>query len=380
MTVWDSLGSSRVSSGLARQIRSGDACHAWLLIGPPGSGQRSTCLAMAAALNCRVEPGAGCGSCRDCARVLRMRHPDVHLIAPEGPLIPVDVIREQVIPEAARSPFEGARKVFILEEAESMNDAAQNALLKMVEEPQPDTVFILLSEDEEELLETLRSRCRIVRLEPTPHAAVVDVLRREEAPLTDAEVAARVSLGDIEAARDLAFGAAGKRRLAWAQLARRLTSSVAALDAAVEILEEARAAVKEREREQRSEVTELAEALGEGRGTATARNALAKRHRRELKHLEEGILGEALTHLASFYLDVVAVRRGARATVTNVDMLPELEAWAASPVLDKVLLLGAERCIAARGSFEQNANATLVMEAALVEVASLVCPPVEVPA
>src|SRR5215213_4689721 len=148
MSVWSALVASPVMAGLARQV-SGDASgHAWLLLGPRGSGKLAAATAMAAALNCREEPGVGCGRCSSCARALRHRHPDIHLIAPEGPLIPVDVIRDLVVPEAARSPFEGRTKVFVILEADRMNPAAQNALLKTVEEPQPDTVFILVSDNE----------------------------------------------------------------------------------------------------------------------------------------------------------------------------------------------------------------------------------------
>src|SRR5687767_502906 len=113
MTVWEPLEVSRVVTGLARQIAAGEVAHAWLLLGPAGSGKRPTSAAMAAAIQCPEQPLVGCGSCSTCLRVLRRRHPDVHHIVPEGPLIPVDVIRESVIPEASRSPFEASMKVFV---------------------------------------------------------------------------------------------------------------------------------------------------------------------------------------------------------------------------------------------------------------------------
>jgi DNA polymerase III subunit delta' len=375
MSVWDDFPPSAVLEGLRRQIAAPEPAHAWLLLGARGSGKRVAATAMAAALDCPITPGTGCGTCASCSRAVRHRHPDVHHIVPEGLVIPVDVIREAVIPEAARSPFEAHYKVFIIEEADRMNDAAQNALLKTLEEPLSDTVFILVSDNDEELLDTLRSRCRIVHLEPVPEDHIVRVLVSEGVDSELALTAARVSEGDLERARELVEGLAHERRMRWASLPSRLTSPVPALEAGTEVGAEARAAAKERERIHKEEVLELAEALGEGRGTAAARNALAKRHRRELKRVEEDVYGEALTYLASFYRDVVALRAGGAGAVTNADAVDAIDAWAASSLSDRALLSASERCLAARASFAFNANQTLAIESTLVELTRLVQPP-----
>lgn len=376
MSVWDRVAGSSAAAGLARQLGTGEIAHAWLLLGPPGSGKQAAAVCMAAALECPVRPGDGCGECSSCLRVLRRRHPDVHHVVPEGPLIPVDTIREAVIPEAARSPFEGAYKVFVIEEADRMNDAAQNALLKTLEEPHPDTVFVLVSDHEDDLLETIRSRCRVVRVDPVPEERIVELLRAEGAPDDVALLAARASDGDGDRARALAFDehVAARRRF-WAAIPARLTSPADALDVATEVVEEARAEVKARERAQKDAVAELADAMGEGRGTATARNALAKRHRRELRRVEEQVLGEALASLASFYRDVVALRRGGSDALVNLDLLDELDAWARADVSDAALLAAAERCVEARASLTRNANVPLQLEATLLELARLAPPP-----
>jgi DNA polymerase III subunit delta' len=373
MSVWEPLEVSRTVTGLAKQVASGEIAHAWLLLGPAGSGKRPTSVAMAAAIQCREEPGVGCGKCSTCLRILRHRHPDVHHIVPEGPLIPVDVIREQVIPEAARSPFEATMKVFIIEEAERMNPAAQNALLKTLEEPPGDTVFILISDREEELLETISSRCRVVRLEPVPEQRIVELLVRQGITEEAALIAARVSDGDLERALAVATDdITGKRRRLWLQIPHRLSSPVDALDAAVEVLEEAKLGVHDLEFHQKAEAQELADILGERRGTAAARNALAKKHKRELKRREEELLGEALQTIASFYRDVLALRAGGVEAVSNIDMFDELEAWARSDVTDRALLRATERCLETRATFVSNANPTLAMEATLVEIGHLV--------
>jgi DNA polymerase-3 subunit delta' len=369
MTVWDRIKGSRALEGLSRQIGSGDIAHAWLLLGSAGSGKRAAATAMAAALNCTDMPGVGCGRCSSCLRTLRNRYPDVHFVVPEGPLIPVDTIRESVIPEAARSPFEGRYKIFVIDEAERMNDAAQNALLKTLEEPEPDTVFILVSDQEEELLETIRSRCRVVRLEPVSEQRIIELLAGEGVSDETALLTARLSEGDAERARTLAFDAAAtERRDFWTHIPRRLSSPVDALDAAAEIVAEAGEAVAARAAAQKTEVIELAEATGEGRGTAAARNALATRHRRELRRLEEEVLGDALQSLASFYRDVLAVRRGASDAAANLDLMRELEQWADSDVADEALLACVERCVVARGTLSKNANQLLAMEATLLEL------------
>ena len=373
MTIWDRLHESATAEWIARVVSSDEVAHAWLLLGPPGSGKRLTAQAMAAALNCTIEPGAGCGECSTCLRTLRRRHPDVHHVVPEGPLIPVDVIRETVIPEAARSPFEGRRKVFIIEEADRMNDPAQNALLKTLEEPQPDTVFVLISDKEEDLLETIRSRCRVVRLEPVSEARIVAMLEAEDVSAADANLAAKLSDGDVERARAIALdeSVAARRRL-WTGIPGRLLSPVDALDAADEVLTEARSAVREREASQKTEVIELAEALGEGRGTAAARNALVKRHRRELRRVEEEVLGEALQSFASFFRDVLVLRSGGADSVVNVDLTEELALWAESPdVSDAALVRVMERCAEARAALGRNANQLLTLEATLLEIHKL---------
>ncbi len=373
MSVWGPLEASPVIAGVARQIAAGEVAHSWLLLGPAGSGKRPAAAAMAAALQCPAEPLVGCGSCSTCLRIVRHRHPDVHHIAPEGPLIPVDVIRELVLPEAARSPFEASMKVFIIEEAERMNPAAQNALLKTLEEPLSDTIFILISDREEDLLETIRSRCRVVRLEPVPEQRIVELLERQGVIAQKALVAARIADGDMERALTIALDdAAGERRALWLSIPRRLVSPIDSLDAAAEVLDEARRGVKALEAHQKQETQELAEMIGERRGTAAARNALAKRHKRELKRREEELLGEALQTIASFYRDVLALRAGGAEAVVNIDMMAELEMWTQADVDDAALLRACERCIEARASFMSNANPTLAIEATLVEIGHLV--------
>ena len=370
MSAWDGVAGIAAGERLAKQVGAGQISHAWLLTGPRGSGKRSVAFALAAALVCERGPGVACGECSGCVRALRDRHPDVHHIEPEGVIIPVDVVRETVIPEAARSPFEASYKVFVIEDADRMNDAAQNALLKTLEEPQPDTVFVLVTDHEEEVLETIRSRCRTERLEPIPLARVVEILVAAGASEEEATRAADLAEGDVERARALAFDDGVRARVAqWRGIPARLASPLDALDAAAEVLAEAKTAAKAREKEQKLEVTALAEAMGEGRGTSVARNALTKRHRRELRRVEEELLLEAQGALGTFYRDVLAARKGAAAP-------EDAAAWAGSAIPDAALLAGAARCAEVCGTFAFNANALLALESTMVELARLAPPPV----
>jgi hypothetical protein len=163
----------------------------------------------------------------------------------------------------------------------------------------------------------------------------------------------------------------------WIGIAGRLQSSIDALDAAAEVIAAAKEAVKEREGLQKIEITQLAEAMGEGRGTAHVRNALAKRHKRELRRLEENVLGEALATLGSFYRDVLALRSGAVEGIVNLDLVEALRPWAENDaVSDGALVRAVDRCLETRATFHSNPNAPLQIEATLLDLARLVPPPV----
>ena len=372
MTVWDPLAGNRTVEALQRQVTVPHPAHSWLLVGPRGAGKTAATLAMAASMNCAVAPSIGCGECSSCLRILRRRHPDVHHISAEGTFILVDQIRDSVLSVASRSPFEGKTKVFVIEEADRMNPSAQNALLKTLEEPFEDTVFILLSARDEELLDTIKSRCRIVHLQRVAEDRIAEMLTSQGTPPEQALLAARVCEGDLQRALNLVSSPTmWERRLTWLSIPRRLVSPIDALDIAAEIVADARAAAKEREIEQKAAVSELAEAMGEGRGTATVRTALAKRHKRELRRTEEAVLTEALDALGSFYRDALALRSGGEA-VANLDRLEELRGWADSTIRDSALLCAVEACVAARSALFKNANVVLTIENALLELARLV--------
>lgn len=156
----------KIPDMLRRQMNSGSLSHAYILSGPPGSGTKPTAELLAAAIVCRKDTGKPCGLCRDCRKALTGIHPDIRTVAPEKDKtgITVGQIREMRA-DAAVVPNEAEKKVYLIE-ADGMNGSAQNAMLKILEEPFSHAAFILTAENPASLLPTVRSRCIAVGLLP----------------------------------------------------------------------------------------------------------------------------------------------------------------------------------------------------------------------
>ena len=181
----DFKGQGALFDGLIRTLDEGTFVHAYLISGASGMGKRTLARLMAQHLLCTGERKP-CGACPGCIQVMEGQHPDVITVTPGKPLspevkagmagIPVDEIRH-VIGLVGQHTFVGGRRIVIIERAEKMNPAAQNALLKTLEEPLAGTVFLLLSESPELLLPTIISRCRALKLHPWPDDVVMAALR-----------------------------------------------------------------------------------------------------------------------------------------------------------------------------------------------------------
>jgi len=175
--------------------------HAYVLAGPEGSGKSLAARAFAAALLCM---DGGCGECRDCRLALRDQHPNEFLIEPEGRDIHVDTIRDDVWHPAYRTPPEPGRKVFMIREADRLSPSAADTLLKVLEEPPADAVFLLLSARAHELPETIWSRCHVVTFTALSESFVVEQLVSEGVSNDRARLAARLAGGNLGRARRMA--------------------------------------------------------------------------------------------------------------------------------------------------------------------------------
>lgn len=170
------LGNERLKEALAPLFKE-DFPQSVILEGAEGLGKRTAAFSMAQALMCQEKDGP-CGQCGPCVRMKAGSHPDYQLFNPEGGMIKVDDVREIRRLSFIR-PSESSRKIFVLNDSGRMNPQAQNALLKVLEEPR-ETVFILLCRQAGELLETVRSRCVRYALDPLPQAMVEEELEKRQ--------------------------------------------------------------------------------------------------------------------------------------------------------------------------------------------------------
>ena len=185
--------------------------HAWLFTGPPGSGRSVAARAFAAALLC---PDLGCGHCASCHQVLAGTHADVLLVRPDGLSYGVRQTRDLVL-RAATAPFGGRWRAILFEDADRATEQAANALLKAIEEPSPRTVWLLCAPSPDDLVPTIRSRCRLVTLRTPPASAIAEVLARRDGIEPGLALrAARAAQGHIGRARRLATDPEAARRRA----------------------------------------------------------------------------------------------------------------------------------------------------------------------
>jgi DNA polymerase-3 subunit delta' len=394
MAVWDDLaGQDRVTGQLRAAARDADAyvtahaareplplsgsamTHAWLITGPPGSGRATAARAFAAALQC-VSPDRalggepGCGFCDGCHTSLTGAHADVEVVATDLLTIGVKETRD-LVRRAQLSPAGGRWQVIVLEDADRLTEGAGNVLLKAVEEPAPRTVWLLCAPSGEDVLPTIRSRCRTLNLRTPPVEAVADLLvRRDGIDPETAFAAAHATQGHIGRARRLATDERARaRRATVLRLPTRVGDVGEALRAAQELVDAAAEDARQAAEETDAKETEaLRAALGgaEGkrmpRGTAGAMKELEERQKRRATRTQRDSLDLALTDLTGFYRDVLARQLGAAVPPSGEEVRDAVERLATTSRPEQTLRR-IDAVLACREALDRNVAPLLAVEA-----------------
>ena len=340
--VWNHLvGQPRTAVVLEAAARGQGMTHAWLFTGPPGSGRSNAAVAFAAALQCER---AGCGACHDCHTVLAGTHADVSVIRTEKLSIGVDEVRD-LVRRAALAPVGRKWQVLVVEDADRLTDQACNALLKAIEEPTDRTVWMLCAPTIEDVLQTIRSRCRMVTLTTPTTADVTEFLvRTEGVDESLAASASRASQGHIGRARALARDEATRnRRREVVALPAKLTSLGDCMNAAAnlnEVTKEEAAAITsaldERERRDLDASYGVVDRGRRPRDYAPAVAALERAQKTRAKRRHLDVVDRGLMDLVSVYRDAIAVAVGADVALVNEEIRPDVElvARTSSPELN----------------------------------------------
>ncbi|MCD0482444.1 DNA polymerase III subunit delta' [Streptacidiphilus sp. ASG 303] len=351
--------------------------HAWLFTGPPGAGQATAARAFAAALQCTspdLDLGGtpGCGFCDGCHTVLAGSHADVKTVRNDGLSIPVRDMRELVL-RASSYPTGGRWSAILLDDAHRLTEQAANALLKGVEEPSPRTVWLLCAPSVQDVLPTIRSRCRLLVLRTPPTAAVADMLvRRDGVDPALADLAARASQGDLDRARRLAVDEQVRSRradvlripLEVADVGGCLTAAQRLVDTAKQDAEQLAGTRDAKETDDLKAAYGASEGLGgrAPRGMAGAIKELEKRQKSRATRTRRETLGVALGELLGFYRDVLALQLGSTGELANEDQRPALQRVAAAGPPESTLRR-MEAVLACRTALDRNVDPLLAVEA-----------------
>lgn len=379
MNVWSELvGQSEATEALraassprtAAGDESSSMTHAWLITGPPGSGRSNLAYAFASSLLCRF---GGCGECPDCAQVAARSHPDLTVLATDRVVIAIDEVRK-LVTSSAYSPSVSRYRVMVIEDADRMAERTSNVLLKALEEPPERTVWILCAPSEADLLPTIRSRVRSVRLKVPGIDDVAALLeRRDGVDAATAERAARQAQSHIGMAHRLATNeSARERRDETLQIALRLRGVSDAVLGAARLMEiageDAKAITVERDEAEREHTLRSLGVEPGGTVPPALRSQLRvleeDQKRRATRSLRDG-LDRILVDLLSLYRDIVRLQLGAVGGVINTEVLNEMNTLAGATTAAQTLGI-LDAIATARHRIDANVSPVLALEAMLV--------------
>ncbi|MDO4253495.1 MAG: DNA polymerase III subunit delta' [Rothia sp. (in: high G+C Gram-positive bacteria)] len=375
MTLWqDIVGQPRAVEQLTRAAASPAPAHAWLLTGPPGSGRSSAALAFAAALLCQEQEG-GCGNCRSCHTVLKGSHADLTFFSTENMHITIDQARELVVLSQDR-PSVGRWRIIIVEDADRMPERTSNVLLKAIEEPPPQTIWLLCAPSPADVLITIRSRCRMVGLQVPPLAEVAALLVRRDKVQPDlARHCASLAQGHVGVARRLALDPqALARREKVVQLPLTVQSVPSAMAAAEQLIDiaEQEAAADAQERNE-AERAELLTVLGIQEGqevNPSLRSQLRQLEddqKRRARRIKTDTLDRFLIDIQTVFRDVMTLQLNTGSALINSHLEQELKSFAAASTASKTLA-HLDTVALTRRRICTNASARLAFEAMLTSL------------
>jgi len=324
MPLADIIGHRHLVELLRQSVSRARVPQSLLFAGPDGVGKRAVAIALAQAVNCPdARDGDACGTCMVCRRIAAGTHSDVVVLDKgDEASIKIKALRDRVLDLVGYRPFEGARRVFVIEPADELTAEAQDALLKTLEEPPPSAILILVTAYPDTLLATIQSRCRRLRFGPLAEADVAAILSgRAGVPARQARVLAAASGGSVSRALADEDGAlAGDR------------------DAALGVLRAARGSAL-------GPRLKAAESL--------ARHG-SKRRDREALHTRLGLL-------ASLTRDVAAIASGAAAPLANADLDAPLREVASAFDPERVDA-AYDAIVQARQALDRNASPKIVAD------------------
>lgn len=371
-SVWDNLvGQRHIISTLKTAAAGHGMTQSWLFTGPPGSGRSNAAIAFAAALQC---PNGGCGQCHACHTVLAGSHADVNLVRTEKLTLGVDEIRD-LVRQAALSPAGSRWQILIIEDADRLTEQANNALLKAVEEPGARTVWMLCAPTVEDVLPTIRSRCRLVTL-TTPSAPDVTAFLQRTLGVDEsrAAYAARASQSHIGRAKALARDDDTRRRREQVvAYPARLHTLADALRAAGELAavskEEADAVTADLDAREKADLDAGYGVVDRGRRPreyGPALSALEKDQKRRATRRHRDVIDRGLMDLVSVYRDAITIAAGAPVTLVNEEHRREIEQLVAASTPELNLQRIGAIFEAREQLLEFNVQPQLVLEAMMV--------------
>ncbi len=376
MTVWDDLTGQAEAIAIfeaAASTRDGGAMtHSWLITGPPGSGRSNLAFAFATAL---LSPGDPDGDLTTQRQVAARTHPDLAVLSTERVIISIEEVRS-LVASSQFSPSASHYRVMIIEDADRMSERTSNVLLKALEEPPERTVWILCAPSDADLIPTIRSRVRTVRLRvPSIHDVAELIERRDGVDPVTAERAAREAQSHIGMAHRLATNAeARRRRDETIEIALGIRSVSDAVVAASRLLEiagaDAKAITEERDAEEREHTLR---SLGIEPGAtippalrAQLRQLEEDQKRRATRSLRDGI-DRILVDLLSLYRDVMMLQLGSESELVNRELRDQFELLSdhSTPA---ATLAAMDSIATARERIDSNVAPALALEAMLASI------------